>query len=194
MIFGRKQNPDLEKFAELMVRGVTDLFQERGNIAFSSRPVLEKQEIIEYEGRMRVDGMDKFDNEPTYVSAINYYINSKAMEKHDAVGAVVVYVKQEYLAGIMKKLQYPPFDDDSDDELRDSCGTLCNIIAGRVKSEFVKAGYIELEMSHFINFRNSAFDGVEFCSSEYDKYEAMFELDGKKKLVVELSLGIIPKG
>jgi len=189
---GGKQNKELDKFGELLVQGVTKLFQTRGEIQFSEKPVVEIKRITDYEGRMRVDGMEKFDNEPTYVSAINYYINGKDMENHKAVGAVITYVKQDYLPKLMKTLKYPPIDDESDDELRDSCGTLCNIIAGGFKTEISSSGYIELEMSHFINFRNSSFGGVEFCKAEYDECEVAFCIDGEKRLVVEMTIGTIP--
>jgi len=70
---------------------------------------------------------------------------------------------------LMKLLQYPPVDDESEDAMKDSCGTLCNIIAGRFKSEIVSAGYIELEMSHFRNFRNSSFEGISFPDLKENK-------------------------
>ena len=194
MIFAKAKNKELDKFAELLSTGVVGLFMERGEIQFSKAPVLEKKSVLEYEGRMRVDGMDKFSNEATYISAINYYASKADMEKHSALGVIVVYVKQTYLANLMKSLKYPPIDDDNDDELRDSCGTLCNLIAGRFKSEMVKAGYVELEMSSFTNFRNSSFGGVEFSSGEFDKYEISFFIANEKRLAIEMSMGPVPKG
>ncbi|MFA5087514.1 MAG: chemotaxis protein CheX [Candidatus Omnitrophota bacterium] len=193
-MFGQKaQNKELDKFAELLAKSIESLFKERGEIVFSRKPVLTRSNIVEYEGRMRVAGMEKFDNEPTYISAVSFFSNARDMEKHNTLGVVVVYVKQDYLATIMKMLQYPPIDDESDDELRDSCGTLCNIIAGRFKSEISAAGYVELEMSHFVNFRNSSFGGVEFCRSEYDKYQIEFVIQDKKQVVVEMSMGPVPR-
>ena len=99
MIFGKKaENPELEKFAQVLKKGIVDLFADRGEINFSKEPILEPKNIVEYEGRKRVDGMEKFDNEATYISAINFYLNATDMEKHKALGSIVVYVQQEYLA------------------------------------------------------------------------------------------------
>ncbi|MDP2654272.1 MAG: chemotaxis protein CheX [Candidatus Omnitrophota bacterium] len=194
MIFGRKQNPDLEKFAEIFQTSIVGLFGERApELKFSKPPVKAKMPIIEYNGKLRADGMEKFDNEPTYVSAINYYANTKDMEKKKALGTVVLYVQQNYISKLVRILQYPPVDDESDEAMQDSCGTLCNIIAGRFKSEISNAGYIELEMSHFVTYRNSAVSGVDFCYNEYDKYEIVFEIEGQKRLVVELSIGVVPR-
>jgi len=192
MFFG-KQNSELDKFADLLEEGVVALFKERGELTFSSPPKKTNHSIIEFDGRMRADGMEKFDNEPTYVSAVNFYANEKDLEKQKTLGALVVYVQQDYIAKLMRKLQYPPVDDESEEAMLDSCGTLCNIVSGRFKSEISSAGYIELEMSHFRNYRNNAFNGVDFCYAEYNLYEIEFQLDGKKRMVIEMTMGAVPK-
>jgi hypothetical protein len=192
-MFFKKQNNELDKFADLLEKSVIGLFKERGEIDFSASPVKERKRIIEFDGRMRADGMEKFDNEPTYVSAVNFYGSEKDMEKGKTLGALIIYVEQSYIAKLMKMLRYPPIDDESDDAMRDSCGTLCNIVSGRFKSEISSAGYIELEMSHFMNYRNSAFGGVNFCYNEYDKYQLDFEIDKKKRMVIEMTMGAVPK-
>ena len=186
------QNKALEQFVELLIKGTTALFMERGELQFSKPPEKNKKKIIEYKGKMRADGMEKFNQEPTYVSAVNYFASAKDMQAKKAVGVVVVYVEQAYLPKLMKLLKYPPVDDESEDAMQDSCGTLCNIVAGRFKSEISSAGYIELEMSHFVTYRNSAFAGVDFCFAEFDMFEINFFLEGQKRMVAETSIGIVP--
>ena len=190
-MFG-KQNSELEKFAELLENGTKALFMERGEITFT-KIEKDRRRIIDYEGKMRADGMEKFDNENTYVSAVNFYGNEKDMSKGKTLGALIVYVEQSYIAKLMKMLKYPPIDDESDNAMQDSCGTLCNIISGRFKSEISSAGYVELEMSHFMNYRNSAFAGVAFCDKEYDMYELRFHIEGAKRMVLDMTMGIVPK-
>ena len=190
-MFG-KQNSELEKFAGLLEDGTKALFQERGEITFT-KVEKDRRQIIDYEGKMRANGMEKFDNENTYVSAVNFYGNEKDMSKGKTLGALIVYVEQAYIAKLMKLLKYPPIDDESDNAMQDSCGTLCNIISGRFKSEISSAGYVELEMSHFMNYRNSAFAGVAFCSKEYDMYELRFHLEGTKRMVLDMTMGTVPK-
>ena len=141
---------------------------------------------------MRAEGMEKFNN-PTYVASLNYYRDTKSMDARKAIGALIVYVEQEYVATIMKLLQYPKVDDENEEALKDSCGALCNIIGGRFKSEVSRAGYVELEMSPFSSYRNSIPHGVAFCYNEYDKYEVIFFIDKAKRLVVEMTMGAIPK-
>jgi hypothetical protein len=191
-MFFIKENRELDKFATLLETGMRGLFLERGELNFSAINI-EKKKITDFDGRMRADGMEKFNNEPTYVSAVNYFANQKDMEKKKAVGTLIVYVEQAYLPNLMKLLKYPPIDDESENAMLDSCGTLGNIVAGRFKSEISQAGYIELEMSHFVTYRNSAFTGVPFPTTEYHMFELICFLDGKKKIVLEMTMGTVPR-
>lgn len=184
---------ELEKLATALADSVAAIFKERGEVKFSKDPVIHKKNIVEYNGRMRADGMEKFNN-PTFVSSINYYATPKDMEKKNALGAIIVYIEQGFVVDMLRMLKYPPADDENMDALRDCCGTLCNIIAGRFKSAISAMGYIELEMSHFSSYRNTAPQGVAFCYKEYDKYETIFFINGVKRLVIEMTMGSIPKG
>ena len=111
MFFGAKQNQNLEEFANALAKCVSDMFLERNNIKFSEPPKLEKKSIIEYNGRMRAEGMEKF-NDPTFISAINYYLNAQEMEKKKAIGTIVTYIEQKYVVQLLKLLKYPPVDDE----------------------------------------------------------------------------------
>ncbi len=171
---------------------VKNMFKKRGELALSCEPVIEKKDIVEFMHRMRVFGMEKFET-PTFISSVNYYKSVKDLEEHKALGTVIVYVEQEFVGKLLRYLQYPIIDEDDEDELKDACGTLCNVIAGQFKAEVAKLGYIELQMSHFSSYRNSAFLGVEFASQQREKYEISFFLQDKKRLVIELTMGNIPK-
>ena len=53
---------------------VKKIFYEKSSMTFSSEPVLEKRVITEFERRMRIDAMEKF-NSTTYFSAIQFAAN-----------------------------------------------------------------------------------------------------------------------
>lgn len=184
---------ELLSHTQLLAETVKKLFLERGELEFSKEPVLTKRNIVEYKGRMRADGMEKF-NSPTFVAFINFYLDAANMQKHNALGAVIVYVEQDFIAPVMKKLKYPPINDEDNKAMCDACGTLCNIICGAFKSALVAQSFKELEMSHFSSYRNTAGNGVEFNFKEYDLYELRFELDNVKRLVLELTMATVPKG
>ena len=183
---------ELQTLANTLAESVVAIFKEKGEMKFSKPPAPKLKSIIEYNGRMRADGMEKFNN-PTFVATVNFYLNAKEMEKHNALGAVVVYIEQGYVVDLLRLLKYPPVDDENMDALRDCCGTLCNIIAGRFKSAISSIGFIELEMSAFASYRNTAPRGVEFCFKEYNKYEIEFYITDIKRLVIEMTMAPIPK-
>ena len=192
MFFGGSVNKDLEKFGRMLAQSVEKMFVERNGVHFSQDPVLQKKLIIEYGGLMRADGMEKY-NEPTFISYINYYLNTKEMEKNKAIGAIVVYIEQSYVTTLLKLLRYPLADDEDLDALADCCGTLCNIIAGAFKTEISNAGYIEPEMSHFTSYRNRAVVGVPFHFDEREKIELSFFIQNTKRLMIDMTMGILPK-
>lgn len=194
MGFFGKKNPELEKFGEILSRSIIALFNERGEIKFSEPPRLTRKNIIEYHGKIRANGIERFHGEVAYVSAVNFYKDVTALEKKKTLGALIVYVEKEYLPKLMKLLRYPPIDDEIEQTMLDSIGTLCNIAAGRFKSEIKSAGYVDLEISHFINYRNSAAVGIDFCSNEYDYYEMDCFIDGKCRICFDVTMGIVPKG
>lgn len=188
-----KKNPDLNKIAEILAASVEALFKERGEIVFSEKSKLELKQIIEYDGKIRANGIERYEGEVTYVSAVNFYANAAGLEKRKTLGALIIYVEKEYLPKLMKLLQYPPVDDEIEQAMLDSIGTLCNIVSGRFKSEIKNAGYVDLEMSHFINYRNNAVVGIDFCSKEFDYYEMDCYIDGVRRVSFDMTMGIIPK-
>ena len=107
---------------------------------------------------------------------------------------LVVYLEQAFLPEFLRLLQYPYIDSDNEDESKDGCGTLANLIAGQYKRELANLGYKDLMMSHFESFINTAVDGVGIPKGLTEKYELSFEVEGSKRLVVELvSLDMLPK-
>jgi hypothetical protein len=185
------QDDQLTELVAVLSEAVSALLKERGYVRFSKPPVIQKQEIIEYRGRMRVFGLEKFEG-PTYISAVNYYLTSRDMDEDKALGALVVFIEQKYLPFLLQSLRYPRVDELSKDAMLDACGALANLIAGRFKSEMKKAGFPALEMSTFSNHRDSAASGVAFHPQQRAKYELNFYIGGQKRLVVELTMGEIP--
>ena len=108
----------------------------------------------------------------------------KDLAKKKTLGALVVYVEEDYVADLLRMLKYPQVDLNNDDALKDACGTLANIIAGRFKSEMIAHGFAALVMSPFTNYRNSALEGVAFYPKQLDKYEINVHIVDKKRLIL----------
>ncbi len=107
---------------------------------------------------------------------------------------LIVYLEQEILPDFLRLLQYPYIDFDDDMEVKDGCGTLVNLIAGQYKREMATLGYKDLMMSPFESYINSAPDGVGIPKGLTEKYELSFDVEGIKRLVVEMvTLDMLPK-
>ena len=67
---------DLKNLAGTLAEVVEKSFRGATPVNFSDKPAIEIRDIIEYDGRMRVSGMEIF-NGPTYISAVNFYRSAK---------------------------------------------------------------------------------------------------------------------
>lgn len=171
---------------------VKKIFYEKSEMKFSAEPVIEKKLIIHFVDRMRVDGMEKFNN-PTVFSAIHFFEHPpEKRKKEEPLGVLIVYVEKKFLPELLRLLKYPYIDYDEEDEVKDGCGAICNLIAGQWKKELMNLGYIDLEMSYFRSYINTIVNGIEFPKDQTHRYEISFDIDKKKGLVVEMVMGKIP--
>jgi len=173
---------------------VKKIFYEKSGTVFSNEPKLEKKLITQFVHRMRVDAMEKF-NATTAFSVVQFAANDETLEKQAYLITLVVYLEQKFLPEFLRLLQYPYIDSDDETEVKDGCGTLCNLIAGQYKREITALGYKDLMMSPFENYINTAADGVGIPNGATEKFELSFEVEGSKRLVVEMmTLSMLPKG
>lgn len=179
--------------ALLLAKVVERILSRKAGIDLSKPPRLELKPITEFVRRMRVSGLLKF-NERTYIAAINLFKTEEDSEQHKAVGAIVLYIPETYVAKLFRELEYPSVIDEDDQEaLLDACGTFCNLIAGNFKSGLTQLGYQELVMSHFSSYKNEVLNGVIYDPKQTRLYEISFEIRGEKRIVADLTMGPIPK-
>ena len=171
---------------------VKKLFFEKSENKFSSEPAISKKMIIQFINRMRIEAMEKF-NATTFLSTVHFYKNAPAQEKNDPVGLIIVYIERTFVPEMLRLLKYPYIDYDDDDEVLDGMGAIANLIAGYFKKELAHLGYNDLLMSPFKSAINSVLDGVEYCKDQTQKYEISFDIDDKKRMVVELVMSPLPK-
>lgn len=167
-------------------------FEHKGKLDVTSQPVPKIRPIVIANKRMKVNSLGKFDGS-TYISVINFYKNNEDMSSKNAIGALIVYIGEKYIVDLFAQMGYPDLDEDDEREMEDAVGTFCNIIAGKFRLALKQVGYIELEMSHFTSYQNEVPEGVFFDHRQNRKYEITFEIDEENALVVELTMGDVPK-
>lgn len=150
------------------------------------------QNIIEYQGRMSVAGMDKF-NGPTYISGVSFYLNEQDRDKHRAKGAMVLYLEAANAEKILRGFGHSVSDDEEDDETLTACGKVCTTLADKFKENLSQAGYPSLVLSTPIVNKNSIPEGIDFSTDQIQKREISFYFWKKKALVVDLTVADISR-
>jgi hypothetical protein len=182
------QHRALYALSEILITSVKKMLAQKGDIYLSEDPKVTEKEIVEFSRRMRVDGLEKFPCR-TIMASVNFYIDKSHMASEQALGAMVVYLPEDYIARLMWLLEYGRINENDDMELLDACGTLTNLIAGGFVKELCANGFVHLEMSHFETFVNSPVNGIIFSPKETVKHEIEFYIRKEKRMVLELSMG-----
>ncbi len=176
-----------------LTAAVKKIYYDKSEMTFSSEPILEKKIVTQFVHRMRVDAMEKF-NSITAFSVLKFAANEADLGKQKYLITIVVYLEQKFLPEFLRLLKYPYIDSDDEMEVKDGCGTLINLIAGQYKREMASLGYKDVMMSPFESYINTTADGVGIPNGATEKYELSFEIEGTKRLVVEMvTLAMLPK-
>ncbi len=172
---------------------VKKVFYEKSGTTFSSEPQIEKKPVIQFVHKMRVDAMEKF-NTTTVFSVIEFAATQEALAQQEYLITIIIYLEQKFLPDFLRLLQYPYIESDEEMEVKDGCGTLGNLIAGQYKKEIAVLGFRDIMMSPFESFINTVGDGVGIPNGATEKYELAFEVEGIKRMVVEMvTLAKLPK-
>lgn len=183
---------DLFTMALALSAATKKVFFEKSEQKFSSEPNIELRSVIQFVNRMRIDAMEKF-NTATMLSVVHYYKDNVSLEKNEPTGLIIVYIEKTFVPEMLRLFKYPYIDYDNNDEVLDGIGAITNLIAGYFKKELARLGYIDLEMSPFRSAINTILDGVEYCKSQTQKFEITFEIDDKKRMVIEMLMEPLPR-
>jgi len=181
-----KQNDaDLEVIATTLIRVMKETFKSMCQLEFSQDPAFVERNLIEYESRMQVDGLQKF-NAPCYSSSVSFYKSQQDQKNQLACGAMNLYLLEDVAVKILKTLGYTDFNEEDDTMILDNCGEFCNIIAGNYKTALAGAGFADLYLSDPVKEKNMISAGVEFPYNQYTYYETDFFLWKEKAVIVDV--------
>ena len=188
---GRRDNPNLESMAKTLEEVVVKHFKTQERLTLSKAPKLEKNNILEYDKRLKVSAMDKFNN-PGYPFAVNYYASEADIKKFKPLGAVILYFVEKDIAVFLKAFELRNFDDENPEEIASQCREFGQQISKQFLDALSAQGYLNLTMSAPICERNDL-KGVLFSLDQYDKYEISFYIKDVKTLVAELTMTVLPR-
>ena len=182
-----KESTSSQNIATACIKVVENILKQKSILAFTKDPESVQRDIIEYDSRMRVFGMEKF-NGPCFMSVINYYFSQEDLKNHKACGAFIFYVEESCAGKLLKALGFKGFDDEDEAAVLKICGEFCEVLAGEYKNELSNVGYKDLVLSAPTNYHNVVPEGVEFSYDEYVKYEMSFHLWKQKAVVVDITM------
>jgi len=185
------KKPDDQALSSAVVSIVEDTFKQLCRAEFSADPVVVEKNIIEYDGRMRLFPMEKF-NAPAYVAAVTYHLSQKQLEAVDPAGTFVLYVKEDMIEKLFKAFGRPVIEAEDEVKCLDMAGQFCSILAGNLKNQLAGLDLIDLFVSTPYTYKNAVPDGVPFDYSLFKKHEFSFSFWKEKCIVIEVCMGNIP--
>ena len=183
-------NFDLKEFATTLIKSVEKAINSKCSFDFTKDPDIIEKNIIEYDSRMRVNAMEKF-NGPCYVAAFNFYLSPESLKSGDVKGTLILYLECDCAGGFLKKLGHK-FDDDDQAIVCDYFAEFGNLAANQFKNDISSKGFADLTISAPLKGINDIFEGVPFPYDEYKYYELSFHFLKQKGIVASLTMSPIP--
>ncbi len=184
---------DPQMVSSAILAAVENTVPKGGNLPQSQEPKVEANDIPEYNGRMRIMGLDKMAN-TCYVSCINFYLSqADADRRKGAKGAMVVYLVTENASKFYAATGVPFSSDEDDASMITANGQFAQKLAEAFKAELAAKGYGGLVLSKPLNSKNNIIEGAEFSLDQKTKHEISYFYFKAKALAIDLTLAPIPK-
>jgi len=169
---------------------VESLFAAMSKVPFSQDPEISEKDIIEYNSRMRVFGLEKF-NGPCFVASCSFYLSEENLKNHAAHGTVVIYLEEDMSTQLLKTLGYKDFNENDEESVLNVCGEFCTALSEQFKNDLQKIGYKDFKISEPLKYKNSISEGVEFNYDQYKMHEISFFMWKQKVLVCDVTMAPI---
>ena len=186
--YGKVQGPSNQTEIDIIMaakKAVEKAVETMIHIVLSEKPIIQRKQIIDWQGRMRV--IKPVDC--AYVAIITLR-RQKAQVFHFSVhGFIIIYIPEDTAGIILKALGMTgPL---AEEDIRDGCGEFLNIIAGLFKRYMVGMGYEELEISTPHSFSFHVDELVDYRDNS--KFEIVFNHEEMKFLHVDVAVEQIKK-
>ncbi len=193
------QQLDLQAIATTLLGAAEKTFTTLCGKGLAGNTSLKKMDIITWRHKMKVFGWEKF-HKPAYVSAIFFYKNEQEMKSKKPIGSILLYLERREAQSLLKSMGLKVADENIDFEssalteaektLLDTCGELCNIIAGGFKTELCSLGYPEFLISPPSNFVNDV-DDLPYNESVNIKHEMFIPIGEKEAVYIDVILPML---
>ena len=181
-----KDSGYLEEFGKILFNIVECIIKEKVSIPLTIEPKMALKTIHEYDSRMRVSALEKF-NDAGYISYVNFYRSEGDKQKQNTIGALVFYVKEFEIEATMKILGVK-VDEEVQEDVCKNLSEFFKTLTAEFKKAIVAVGYPNLVSSEPASFRNNVPKGVLFSFDQYDKYEVIIPIKGQVLYAMDITL------
>ncbi|MBZ0166179.1 MAG: hypothetical protein K8I00_05175 [Candidatus Omnitrophica bacterium] len=164
-----------------------DTFLNKCNAALTEDSRLDEREIIEYDGRMRVGSLEKF-NGPCFTVGFNFYSSEENQRRNIPTGTIIYFIEEECVERLLKSLDYRGFDEDDQSFVLQHLGEFCQSVSEDYAERLAGLGYGRLLVSPATLSKNNLPDGMSIPLQSTHYFELSFHLWKKKAVVIDLVL------
>ena len=186
--------PTIEKeaLAESFRDCIQKTLEEHCSVIFTKEAKVEQRDIIEYASRLRVFGLEKF-NDSCYIGVVNLYETPEELKQKKTCGIIIIYVREESAERLFKALLKGQEGED-EELLMENTKELCRLVFQNFKRKVVQFGYQNLLAGEQEVYLSNVEEGVPFPYDEDTLYQVNCTLWREKVLVAELVLAPAKNG
>ncbi len=185
-----KSKADQSAIAKTLLSCVEETLTSMGGLTFSNTPEFKERNIIEYDSKMQVSGLEKF-NDSAYVAAVNFYLSEDHQKRRECCGVLAAFIEEDGASKFLKTLGYTGFNDDDDELIIEKCAEFSTVLAEKFKEAMVKSGSKNFILSASVKGKNNIPGGIDFPYNQYVYYEANFYFWKKKSLVIDIVMDAV---
>jgi hypothetical protein len=178
-----------ELLSNLILTSSKRVFLKESSVSFSSEPQVEQKEIIEYGGRMRISGLEKF-NDACFISATQFYKTEEDLSEKSAIGAMVIYIKGDVADKVFRSFGVKKFDEVDQDSMLEISSEISKKFTTHFLKELQTSGQGSFISSEPIGYVSNALEGVSFSYDETKYCEASFHLFKEKAVVIDVTFAL----
>ncbi|MEW5895069.1 MAG: chemotaxis protein CheX [Candidatus Omnitrophota bacterium] len=166
-------------------KAVTHTFSIMCHLDIAEKPRIELKPVVRWQGKMRIIKPI----EAAFVSVITFKNPSRKLKKYEVNGIIILYIPGATVDIVLPAMGLGmSFDED---DIKDACGEFLNVVAGSFKTELVKNGYEEMEISTPVNFGCNVDELFDYYQDH--KFEITFFKDGQQLFQVDVGLNELSK-
>lgn len=179
------ENTQNSAIADSLKQLVEDTLVKKCNAGLTEDTAVEEREIIEYDGRMRVGSLEKF-NGPCYTVGFNFFSSEGDQNKGLATGTIIYFVEEESVERLLKSLEFRGFDEEDQGFVLEHLGQFFQSVSQDYAERMSTMGYGRLLVSDPTASKNNLPDGMTIPVNSSHYHELSFYLWKKKAMVIDL--------